>query len=151
MAIWSRRSDSELPASQVEYQETRERRWPTLLGYMLLALLVATAIVLSGKWLYNQFAGSADDTPKPVSIKTDSKKQTDSTNANKSEDKKAARSGSSSTSNGNSENNDNSPSTSPSPTALPNNGPGQVIALFVSTSLAAAGLHYIITLRTVRN
>jgi hypothetical protein len=142
MAFWNRRTDSELPTSQVEYQETTERRWPTLVGYMLLALLVATFVVLGGKWVYNRFADSADETPKPVSIDSERKKAAN-------EDKKTTKEDSSSSSTksqGESSENDNK-STSPTPSSLPNNGPGEVIALFVGTSLAAAGLHYIVSLR----
>ncbi|MBX4190828.1 hypothetical protein KW794_01950, partial [Candidatus Saccharibacteria bacterium] len=46
--------------------------------------------------------------------------------------------------------NQNSSSSSPSSNSgksLPNNGPGNVIAIFAGSTLAAAGLHYIISLR----
>lgn len=39
------------------------------------------------------------------------------------------------------------PSSSSQNAQLPNNGPGDVAAIFIGSSLAAAGLHYIITIR----
>jgi cytoskeletal protein RodZ len=39
------------------------------------------------------------------------------------------------------------PQTTPQNNALPNNGPGNVIALFAGATLATAGLHYIISVR----
>lgn len=147
MAIWNRRNDSELPTSQVEYQETTERRWPTLIGYMLLALLVASFVVLGGKWVYNRFAGSADETPKPVKIDTESKKAGTENEDKKTATNENANNSSESGQNGSAENKNESTNPSPTPSSLPNNGPGEVIALFVGSSLAAAGLHYIVSLR----
>ena len=38
-------------------------------------------------------------------------------------------------------------SSTPQPNSTPNTGPGNVVAIFVGSSLAAAGLHYIISVR----
>ena len=63
MAIFSRNSGTELPSeSQVEYSNRSGRRWPVLVGYIIAALLVATAVVFIGKWIYNQTTNNSDNT-----------------------------------------------------------------------------------------
>lgn len=104
--------------------------WLRLVVYGLAAFVVAIALVFGGRWLYRsihhspgQVVQQPSNTPKLTTPKSPP----------------SPSSGSQTPSN-----------TSPSPnsnTKLPQNGPGDVVALFVGTSLAAAGLHYLFQLR----
>jgi hypothetical protein len=63
MAIFSRRSSTELPSeSQVEYSNRSGRRWPVLVAYIVAALLVATAVVFAGRWIYDTTSNNSDNT-----------------------------------------------------------------------------------------
>jgi hypothetical protein len=105
--------------------------WLPLLGYFLAAILVAIIVVFGARAIYhaahkkNTSATQINPTPPP---QISSGSQSTSTDQNK-------------------QGNNTPPTPSPSPTSLPNNGPGDVIALFVGTSLVATGLHYIVALR----
>lgn len=146
MALLRRRSD-ETGVSQVEFNQPSERRWPLLLAYLLAAVLVALILVFGGRWVYRKVTNN-EPAPAPNPV------QPAGTNLPAQPDTSRESGGS-------------SPSPSPTPTPstpsspnpgtnqnptppsgqLPNNGPGDVIALFVGTSLAAAALHYIVSLR----
>lgn len=120
-----------LPASMAvppilpdEFHQHETRRWPAILMYTTLAFLVAALVVFTGRWIYRK---TTHQTPKTITsegVKLPAVPPTSS-----------------------------QPSTSIAPTTsvtggqLPNNGPGNVIAIFVGTTLAATGLHFIYNLR----
>ena len=156
MALLNRNSGSEVPASQVEYQQEPGRNWRALVVYLLLALLVAALVVFSGRWVYQQLTSGASDTP-PVA--TESKPQS---TEEKGAQGKAGDSSTTLTPAPNSANQTPAPSANnrtpgvaptpgPSPSNLPKNGPGDVVALFIGISFAAGALHYIITSRRLQN
>lgn len=149
MALFSRRTQSVDTGvePQVEYQQAEGRRWPTLLVYMVTALLVSAGVVLAGRWIYDKTSDSSNDSEQVTT--------NESGNSNSlSEEQKKARNNSSA---GNqnpvspppSGNNSRSPGQSPAPQpgALPSSGPKDVVAIFITSSLAAAGLHFIVSLR----
>lgn len=135
MAIFRRQNSSQTPSnvSQVEYQQSDGRRWPMLFAALAAALLIALALFYGGRWVYRSIFGSDPQTPTPIQPTRENGLQPQNTAppAQNPTPSPTPRS--------------NPPS--PSPTQLPNNGPGNVMAVFVTTSLAAAGLHYIISLR----
>jgi hypothetical protein len=147
MAIF-RRNTSELPESQVEYSDASgARQWIALAFYILLALAVAVLVVLAGRWVYHKVHNSSGPNPAPVAPQGVTQAPLASPNTTK----KALPPSST--------NKTPSPTPTPpapnrsttTPGALPNNGPGDVVALFAAVSLAAAGLHYIVAIRRVQN
>lgn len=106
------------------------RPWLALIIYLLIALAVAAIIVFGGRWLYHQFrdeptkkvtTSDSNKAPEPPAV-SDNNKSTDS-----------------------SSNSNNNPS--PASNKISDTGPGNVIALFVTVTIAVAGLHYIASLR----
>ncbi|MEK7561566.1 MAG: hypothetical protein AAB541_01765 [Patescibacteria group bacterium] len=115
------------PVLQHEFHEHKGRRWPVTSMYIVLAFLVAVAIVSAGRWIYRKTTHNN----LPVAAPTDNQQP--------------SLSGATS-----------SPaSSSPAPGAgqnqtasqLPNNGPGDVAAIFVGVALAVGGLHFLYNLR----
>jgi hypothetical protein len=157
MAFLRRSAASELPESQVEFrEESPAKRWLTLLVYLVLALAVATLVVLAGRWVYHKVHNTSG--PNPVAVKPQGSQNTlSSPNASKTP---APAPSSSSTGNsapvrpGSGPNptpppasGKSAPAPAPSPGALPNNGPGDIMTLFVVSSFVAGGLHYMINSR----
>jgi uncharacterized membrane protein YraQ (UPF0718 family) len=142
MSIFSRSNGSELPSeSQVEYPNRTGRRWPVLVAYVIAALLVATAVVFIGRWVYHQVSNSDDS--KNVSTRQGIKSTNPSQQAPA---QSAAPKNPSGNGTATPPSKSGSPA-SPSPGNLPNNGPGEVIALFIGSSAIAATLHYAVTTR----
>ena len=102
-----------------EFHEHEGRRWPTIIVYLLLALVAAFLIVLAAKAIYNAVK---DDNVKPPA-------QTGEVPKPPAETKPKTK-----------------PSGTSAQTT-PNTGPGSVIALAAGIGLAAGGLHYLYTLR----
>jgi hypothetical protein len=145
MAIFRRTTASELPESQIEYNDTSgARRWIALALYILMALVVAILVVMAGRWVYHKLHNTSETRPVPVAPEGVS-----STPAVSPPNASKVPSGSSNTKKvPNPPNPSPTPSrTAPSPQALPSNGPGDVLALFVGVSLAAAGLHYAVAIK----
>ncbi|HEY5550236.1 MAG TPA: hypothetical protein VIK37_03525 [Candidatus Saccharimonadales bacterium] len=117
------------------------RQWMMLLIYMVIALIVAAGVVLGGRWVYNQVRNN-----EPAKVTTPT--------SNRATETPAATGGQSGTSS-------QEPPSQPSPTPTPspstqgsqiaNTGPGEVVAIFVTATLTAAGLHYIYQLRRAIN
>ncbi len=130
-----------------EFHEHEGRRWPVILMYIVLAFLVALLVVFAGRWIYRKTAHQSSKVNKPVSTNqgqapaapptTTQNPPTGSNNSN-------SNSSASNSTFGAGKN--QTVQTTPAG-QLPNNGPGDVIALFVGTTLAIAGLHFIYNLR----
>jgi cytoskeletal protein RodZ len=149
MALFSRNSGTELPSeSQVEYPNRSGRRWPVLVAYIIAALLVATAVVFIGRWIYHQTSDSQNTSN--VSTKQGAK------SSNPPAQQPAQTAAPNPTSNNGAapsptaKNNTATPPPAPSTGSLPNNGPGEVVALFVGTSAIAAMLHYTVILKRTK-
>jgi hypothetical protein len=160
MALFSRNRGTELPSeSQVEYPNRPGRRWPVLVVYIIAALLVATAVVFAGRWVYHKVSNSDKTTSVSTREGIKSTNPSPQAPAQSAEPKNpsgnsgtAAPPSSSSRPSATTPPSKSSSPPSPSPGSLPNNGPGEVIALFIVSSVAAAGLHYVVTTkRSVEN
>jgi uncharacterized membrane protein YgcG len=150
-------NSSELPDSQIEYRDTGGgKRWVALLIYLVLALVVATLVVLAGRWVYHKVSNNSG--PTPTAVAPQSTKQGTSTSpaspapsgsgsGNSSQNKSSGNSSGGSSNPSGSSSSGGSSTPSPQPTSLPNNGPGQVIALFAGTTFVAATLHYLGAMR----
>lgn len=117
------------PVLQHELHEHEGRRWPVILVYALLAFLVAVAVVFAGRWVYRK---ATNHTAKTTSTNQGSVPTAPTANAPANNPPSGASS------------NQTPPSTN---SQLPNNGPGDVMAIFVGTALAVGGLHYLYGLR----
>ncbi|MBI2009361.1 hypothetical protein HYS84_03030 [Candidatus Saccharibacteria bacterium] len=114
------------PIPPEDFYEEEKRRWPMVVLYVILALLVATAVVFAGRWIYQQIT---DNKPKPAPPAGTGQGQAPAPP-------------------------EPAQPTTPSPGGqpaaggqLPNNGPGDVVALFVGTTIVVGGLHYLYSLR----
>lgn len=124
-----------VPEFHEDVQELQGRRWPVLIMYFGLALAVAVLVVFGGRWVYKQITGNeskptppsptgqgAPPTPAPTPAPA---APTPSVSQNQT--------------------------AQPTPSGqLPNNGPGEVAAIFVGTAIIVGGLHYLIGLRRAR-
>ena len=113
------------PVLQHEFHEHEGRRWPVVLVYTALAFLVAVAVVFAGRWVYQKVTQK----PKPAPTAGNNQGQAPAPPAS-------------------------SQPITPSPSGqpgtggeLPNNGPGDVAAIFVGTALVVGGLHFLYSLR----
>jgi cytoskeletal protein RodZ len=136
------------PPPIVTQTRAREGRpWLALLVYLIIALAVAAIIVLGGRWVYHK-------------VRNEPAQETATTSTNKTAEQKAATEGEKSQSSSSSKKNSassagqssssesqSSSNSSQDAEELANTGPGQVVALFVTVTLAASGLHYIYRLR----
>jgi hypothetical protein len=113
------------------------RNWLPLVLYFIGAMIVALILVLGARAIYH--SAHKKKSGNTTSTSQSSAPQTQQHAPNSGQPKSS-----------NQQNTKNNPPATPN--SLPNNGPGNVIALFIGTSLAAAGLHYVITVRrTVEN
>jgi uncharacterized membrane protein YraQ (UPF0718 family) len=108
-------------------------RWLALLLYGLAAFIVAVLLVFGVRWIYRSVHdNNSPPTQQPVS-----------TNNNPQPPAVPVPPSGSQNQSNNSSANTNSNNT------VPNSGPGDVAALFIGTSAAAAGLHYFIRARKI--
>lgn len=116
--------------SSSEDSETR-RSVPTFVRWIVLIaiiLLAAFLILLFARWIYHKVSDKSEPPVKPVN-------QAAPRDNLQSEAENRAHQ-------------QNSPAPSaPNPNTVPNSGPGNVIGVFAFSSLAAGGLHYIISVR----
>jgi cytoskeletal protein RodZ len=142
MAIFRRTETSELPGSQVEYNNSSgARQWIMLALYILMALAVAILVVMAARWVYHKVHDTNGPNPAPVAPQVVAPAPVAPPKpAKKSPSPSSATPPSSS-----------SHSTITNPSTIPNNGPGDVVALFVGVSLAAAGLHYAFALKRAQD
>jgi cytoskeletal protein RodZ len=146
-------SSSELPESQIEYRNPDSgHRLVSLIIYIVLALVVAALVVLAGRWIYHRVSNNSG--PAPTTIAPKDVKQGASAPSPSPSTKTPAYSSPTptpppSSSSGGAKKTTPSPTPTPTPTALPNNGPGEAIALFLGTSFVAAFLHFTIKLRKI--
>jgi hypothetical protein len=119
-----------LPIEKTEHGQA----WLRLVATVLGAIILIAIIVLLARWIYHASHHKA--------VGTTSTSQTPKASTNLKVSGQAA---------GSTDNNTASSSTNTNPATpnpqITNTGPGNVAAIFVGSSLAAAGLHYIISLR----
>ena len=101
-----------------EFHEFEGRRGPVVLGYILVALVVAVVVVLLGRSIYRSAHNSSTKPTVPTQTQHINKKLP------------AKPSGASNN------------AVTPSPNQISNTGPGDTAALFTISALTAAGVHY---------
>jgi TolA-binding protein len=172
MALFSNNAQSELPGSQIEYNDDQgAKRWVTLIIYIVMALAVATLVVFAGRWVYHKVSNNSGPTPTAVSPQganqapqsspsptspAPSTSPTPSTSSNSGTSSgKSSSSGSNSPSPSSSSSNSSTnkgKTTPPTPSSLPNNGPGEAVIVFIAVSFTAALMHYLATTyKTAKN
>jgi cytoskeletal protein RodZ len=108
-----------------------------ILAAVLAGLILIVLIVLLARWIYHKAHHASVATPTPS---TSQKTPATSYNNHTSGAQPSSSSSSAPATN-------NPASSAPSNTQITNTGPGDVAAIFAGVTLAAAGLHYIISLR----
>jgi len=122
-----------LPAGKTEHGQSIVR----ILAAILVGLILIVLIVLLARWIYHKAHHTSVVVPTPS---TSQKAPANSSNNNPS--------GAAPSSGNPSAPADNTPSApSTGNSQITNTGPGDVAAIFAGTALAAAGLHYIISVR----
>lgn len=122
-----------LPVEKSEHGQSIVR----ILASILVGLILIVLIVLLARWIYHKAHHSTVVTP-PVTTQN-----TPETSPNRPASGAQPSSGTPQTASPN-----NSPGTTPnSSTQITNTGPGDVAAIFIGVTLAAAGLHYILSIR----
>jgi cytoskeletal protein RodZ len=164
MALLSRgNAQSELPGSQIEYNNNEGgKRWAVLIVYIVLALVVATLVVFAGRWVYHKVSNNSGPTPTtiapqgtnqgaqsaPNTVSPTSPSTSPAPGASPSPSSGKVTTPNSSTNKGGTI----GKTPNPTPTSLPNNGPGEDIAIFLGVTFVAASLHFVVSLRkTARN
>src|ERR1035437_10415998 len=111
------------PESPHEFHEYGGRRWPVVLGYILIALAVGLGVVLLGRTVYRS---AHHNTTKPQT-------PTQTQNINKKQPPKPSGAGNAAV----------TLSPTPSPNQLSNTGPGSVAVIFTASALTAGSFHYL--------
>lgn len=121
------------PGGQTEIRQVNRPSWVILLGAAVAILLISTGLVFGGRWVYRSIKNEPAKQPvsQPTPSTTTPSPQPPAGTTKPPAPQPSPPSG----------------TPSPTPTPLPQNGPGEVAALFIGASLAAAGLHYLISLR----
>jgi cytoskeletal protein RodZ len=165
MALFSNNAQSELPGSQIEYNNDQGgKRWVVLIVYIVLALAVATLVVFAGRWVYHKVSNNAGPTPvsvapqgtsqgtqsspsptSPAPSPSTSPSPSASSNSGSSSGKSSGSGSGSSSSGSTNQTKTQTKTTSPTPSSLPNNGPGEAILVFIAVSFTAALMHYVAT------
>ena len=122
-----------LPVEKTEHGQA----WLRLLAAILVGLVLVILIVLLARWIYHSThhaAQTAINTTKQQAAKTSQKVTNGESQTTDNTSSSSSSSGSSTT-------------TTTNGGKITNTGPGNVLAVFVGSSLAAAGLHFIISVR----
>lgn len=117
-----------------EFEVRVPRRLPLLLLYIFLAILVAILVVFGGRAIYRHYHNKSSTNVKTVPANT--KELPKEPGSNKSN----GTSGSTATNNSSNKNNINKSNNA----ALPNSGPGNIMAIFVGSTAIAGGVHYVV-------
>jgi cytoskeletal protein RodZ len=131
----------------VPVENEHGQSWPQIIAAILIAIVLIVLIVLLARWIYHrthQNSTSGSNTGQKTTLNSPSaKNQSAAPNSNSH----------SSSPNPSSPSPSSTPNPSnPSPSSsnnqkISNTGPGNVVAIFVGTSLVAAGLHFMISVR----
>ncbi len=120
-----------------EFHERKSRRWPVILMYIILAFVVALLVVLAGRWIYRTATHQTAKTTKPGT--SDNNKLPPAAPTGNQQPGSGATNSSASSAPTAGQNQTNG--------KLPNNGPGNVAAIFVGTAIVVGGLHFLYNLR----
>jgi len=123
--------------------EHKQGSWLQAALYFVLALIFAFFLVLAGRWVYHKVHHNKTIAPTSSNVNP---LQQSSSNSAKSQNP-ASNNTSPAPSSSSSNSASNSSSTSQNNSAIPNTGPGNMEAVFVSVTVLVGGLHYILTSR----
>ncbi len=136
------------PAPTHDFHEHEGRRWPIILLYLILAFLVAVLVVFAGRWIYRSATHQGPKKVNQPASANQNQTPAPPPTATQSPTSGAANTPSSSTNSSASGSARNQTTGQPAANGqLPNNGPGDVVAIFVGVAAAAGGLHYLYSLR----
>jgi hypothetical protein len=140
----------EAPATPIEADRSLSTKVEThrtmpslvrLLGWILAVIIIAVLLVFAARWIYHKTHHAVNVTP------ATSQKRPDSSSPSKTSGTAPTSGASGNSSSSTSSSSPGTNSSSNSSTQLTNTGPGNVVAVFAVSSLAAAGLHFVINLR----
>lgn len=129
---------STLPVKKTEHGQA----WARLAAAIVAAIILIVLIVLLARWIYHKAHNHATGGTSTTQTRPSASVNNPSSSS--------ASGQSSSNSSANSSGSSNQTGTSNNPTTpgqITNTGPGDVAAIFLASSLAAAGLHYIVSVR----
>lgn len=138
MAEYEEKTVVETQPTEPEYDGGRN--WLRLVGMVLAAIIIAILLIFAARFVYNAITDND-------SRQTNTGPQTDNdaipARPDAEKDKTASQSGTGTSSKSTT---GTAPGSQPSRTStqLPNSGPAHVAAIFAGSSLAGAGLHYIV-------
>jgi cytoskeletal protein RodZ len=124
-----------LPVEKSEHGQSIVR----ILASILVGLILIVLIVLLARWIYHKAHHASENVPPSTTLKVPA-------SSSKPTNNNAQPQPGTGTPPTASPNNASNPPTG-SNTQITNTGPGDVAAIFVGTTLAAAGLHYILNVR----
>jgi cytoskeletal protein RodZ len=130
-----------LPANKTEHGQT----WLRILVAILVGLVLVVLIVLLARWIYHKSHHAVEGTSN-TSQQSAAKSSAKNASGAQPATKGSGASQPAGNSSGSAATRPSTNSTSPN-SQITNTGPGDIAAIFISTSLAAAGLHYIVNIR----
>ena len=135
-----------LPIEKTEHGQT----WLRTLAVILVGLVLVVLIVLFARWIYHRShhaVVTAPTTAQQSTAKSSSKTSTGAQPATNGSNGSSGLASQPASGSSNSSAPQSGTSSSGTSTQITNTGPGDIAAIFISTSLAAASLHYVVTTR----
>ncbi len=120
------------------FEHVREQSWFAWAVRVVAAVIVIVVIFFGARWLHHRLEHKSNTNPTPATIQRPS----ESSSNNKSASGANGASNGSGSSNGSNQN-----TAAGTPSQLADTGPGDIAAIFLASSFAAASLHFIIRLR----
>lgn len=127
----------------VKHQE-HGQAWLRTLVSILVGLILIVLIVLLARWIYHKAHHSSVTVTTPPTSQNSPAQSSSGAASGSQPASNTSRSGQPAPANNS---NPSAPAATNSSNNLPNSGPGDVAAVFAGTSLAVAGLHYIVSVR----
>jgi len=160
MAVFNRKTvpKDDLPEELQQYYpaERKDRSWLAwllALGSLLVVVLLFVGIFFGVRWIYdrahNKDKGKTTIATSPTDNNANQPASNGSGSGSSTDNSSTANNGASNNSGSSSSTSTTTPPPSSSSSSLSNTGPGNLVAVFVVTSTAAAGLHYIYTRRKI--
>jgi|SRR5581483_4241603 len=117
------------PPIRHEFMRREGRRWPVIILILLAALLISVGVVFLGRWIYRS---AHDHNSKPTTAVQQKQAASNTRPTESGAGKSSAPS---------------QKKTQSTSNTLPNNGPGNLAAIFTAATVLSAGTHYIIRSR----
>lgn len=133
--------DTVIETQPTEPENQNGRNWLRLIGMILAAIAVTILLIFAARWVYNTITDndSRDGSVQPA--------DEDKLPPGPGEEDRKSNDGSGSSETPNTGDRQPATQTPRAGTQLPNSGPGHIAAVFAGSSLAGAGIHYLISRR----